>query len=278
MPRPINIRGDEKETLVTSTTQSQLLGTRMIVQGGRVFRYARAGASALAVATLAKPGEPTTGYSNLSIAARVEAGSLSLTATLQYRATTLNQFADGFVYVNDADGEGQLYEVVENSATAKEGTLTIKVNTPLQVALTTSSQVTLFPHRLSALQRTNLATNEQAAGVVPVAVAANSYFWLQTYGPAVCLQEGGLKSDQAVAPSMKTKGAVALATTPIAVGTANDDLAFGTGTAVVLDSEFNEREVQVQVLPGLVQNNAVGYALDPRVSTEHCLIYLSLDN
>ena len=106
---------------------------------------------------------------------------------------------------------------------------------------------------------------ERTLGVVPVAVTASYYFWLQTGGPAIVLQDGKLFENRDVIPSHRVRGATQSAGSAIVSDT------------VVMDALANERLVEVPAPEGAVPSNAFGYALDPRVDTDYALVQMELD-
>lgn len=279
MTRPINIRGIEAESLVTTTGPSNAFDTRLLINNGRVFRYARAGNATLARGTLVRVADRKDGHANLSVAALTESiNVVSFTATLTHQSMTLDEYKDGLVYVNDVDGQGQVFTVEKNTLTRVAGTVTVVIGTPLNERLTTNSQVTFIKNRYDGVKVTESVATQQAIGVVPVAVTANSYFWLQTYGPAAILQNGSLYENCSVQPSEDIDGAVESAKIPLATGNELSDMAFGTMDVVLPDIDGNERKVKVAVVNGISVNNSIGYSIDPRADTEYSLVYLTIIN
>ncbi len=278
MTTPINLRAHEQQSLDTSSARQWALGTRMLITGGRVFRYSKAGSVALTAGTLARTADLEDGWGNLSVAAAANAGDQSFTVTLTYQSISGGALVGGFVYGNDGTGQGQIYEIAGNTAGNKGSTITLLLVSPLETALTTSSQVTLIKDRYDGVRITNKLTMQQAIGVVPIAVPVSWYFWLQTYGAAPILQDGTLYENWPVAPSVNIRGAISTATSPLAVGAEIADAASGMSEAIVADIGGNERKVAVRTVSGLSTNNVVGYSIDPREDTEYSLVYITLLN
>jgi hypothetical protein len=123
----------------------QPLGTRLALDDGRVFRYGKAGAVALAVGKLCQAALPITlgQHSNMTTAAAA-AGVNVVNVTTVTTALTENQYAEGYMYVNDVDSEGSIYKVSGHPAQAAAGAINITLADPLWEALTANSQTSLL--------------------------------------------------------------------------------------------------------------------------------------
>lgn len=168
-----------------SATAKAKLGTRVQV-GDRVFYYAYAGGTALAAGKIVTPAA-VAAETNKAVSAAVAAGSYNVTVTT---AAAQLYLAEGYMCVNDADGEGLMYKIKASAANATTSTSTdLILYDPIVTALTTSSEVTLL---LSPYYDLDLsaAVTDHIAGVPPIPVTANYYFWLQTWGPCPILQTG----------------------------------------------------------------------------------------
>lgn len=116
-------------------------------------------------------------------------GDTVVTPTLGATAATLNQYQDGWLIVNDATGEGYTYKIKSNPAADASATCAITLYDPIQVALTTSSEVTLVPNPFSGvvISSATAASNTIIVGVPSIAVTASYYFWAQFRGVCSCL-------------------------------------------------------------------------------------------
>ena len=287
MPKALNIRGAEGEVFNTSTGRSFPLGTRMHTASGRVFRYARAGAAAISAArTVAQPQElPEAEIRNRLISAATFVGANSL--VIVYRTGTqiqANDYEDGLLYVNDGQGEGHIYPVSANAPMSiYDTTMTVHLDAPLQVRLdATTSRVTLLKNRYTGLREADAPPTSPLAGVAPVAVAANSYFWCQTGGPAAVLQQGPMEQYLPVAASRKRDGAVALAAVVIPSGSDDSRSRVGaTGLAIAQALDTNAADVRERLAPisgiGVLPDITIGYVLDPQDEGDECLVHLQFE-
>jgi len=165
-----------------SATQKAEIGFRLLV-GDRVFRYSYAGGVALAAGKLVKSAQLPAEV-NKSVAAAASIGAKSVTVTT---AAAQLYLAEGYMVVNDVTGEGICYKIKSSAANATTATSTdITLYDPLSVALTTSSQVELYGSPYYDLDL-SAAVTDHISGIPPIAVTANYYFWLQTWGPCAAL-------------------------------------------------------------------------------------------
>ncbi|KKK61916.1 hypothetical protein LCGC14_3009560, partial [marine sediment metagenome] len=94
----------------TSATQQARLGEDLEVETDRVFRYAKNGPQTLAVGTVLQATRPNNSHANMTCAA-APAGAYALTVTLDRGdPTVVDEYKNGYIYVNDEAGEGFLYD------------------------------------------------------------------------------------------------------------------------------------------------------------------------
>lgn len=280
----------------TSATQGALLGEDRQVPTNRLFRYARNGPQTLAAGTVLQAVRPNASHSNMTCAAAV-VGATSITVTLDRGdPTTVDEYKGGYIYVNDAAGEGYLYDVIGHPGGGGEDTTKkIDIKDPVVVALTTSSQATLIKNIYDGVNRPYGDPWDIIAGVAPVTVPAEHYFWCQVRGPAVVLQEGGLFAGRGVMLSQRKAGAVEVLKQVIPVrpaGSAGRELRGGVSPQEV--PTFTQKAVEIRHLTdrlldpvdpevltvfsgqATIPERVLGYCINPRVGTEHALVYLTL--
>jgi len=197
--------GKNEALFKTSSTQGPYaLGTRWVLEDGRVFRYAKTGAAAI---TIGKTVQAQTIPANLGIdnlcsgvsartTAQWDAGTHTVILATTASATTsyhiyANRYNDGYLWVTDQGGEGQLLTVKSHGVSTSSGstavTFTIYDEDLLTVALTTASQYGLLPNLYSNVLTHSVSGAGPCIGVTHIAVGANKYFWLQTWGPCPVL-------------------------------------------------------------------------------------------
>lgn len=212
-----------------SVNQMEELDTIRYGEQGRVFAYARAGATALAVAKLTQSAIPVATANRETVAADAAIGATSVSITFG-AAVTADYYKDGFIYDCIL---GALYRVKSHEA----GTTAVIVNLkePLRVAWTAaSSKATAIQNRQNlVIVQPFAALTSSIAGIPPIAVDINYYFWNQVKGPALCLVNGTWVVGEELAPS----NAVAGSAEPLIHAT-TWDVTIGTVLSVDADTEY----------------------------------------
>ena len=193
--------GDEKIVSAAGTAARKIgglpLGARMVLPDGRDYAHAYSEANALAIGTLAVQKAVAGTSVNLAVATAATVGATSVALTMP--ATTLvtanDQYADGYLSVNDEQGEGYTYKIKKSNtaAGAANATFTLYPNDPIKIALLDgTTQCTIRENEFYAVIARAAGTTAVGipAGVPNVAVAASTYCWLQRNGPATLLSGG----------------------------------------------------------------------------------------
>lgn len=203
-----NLTVPAQELRTQSSTKLHTLGLKYEDDQGRVYRYAKAGGTALVAGNLLVNADLVANHTNIAVAAAVAVGATEVTATLGATAATADQYADGFLTVNDAAGEGITYAIQGNTATDASGTITVTLKEPVKVALTTSSEVTLKLNNWSGVVISATDQADLAVGVSNIAVTASYYFWCQTRGECAVLADEAVAKGLAITIGSSTAGSV----------------------------------------------------------------------
>jgi hypothetical protein len=172
-----------------SANQEFALGTRLELWDGRVFRYAKNGASALGKGKMTQSVAPTAHHENIATGATAAIGDTTVAiATTLSTAMVLNEYAEGWLLINDATGEGQVYKIKGNDAGT---TGNIYLWDPLVTALATTSEFTLVRNPFRAVIVFPTTATATPAGVPLIDVTAAYFFWAQVKGPAPLLVDSG---------------------------------------------------------------------------------------
>lgn len=214
------------------------LGSKLVSDDGREFRYAKAGASALVRGNLLQAPAEVTNHQNLAPTATTAIGAMSLTVTLGATAATANQYAGGYVVVTVTPGLGQMVKIRSHPAADSAATLTVALDEPLSVALTTTSRVDLVPNPYNGVVQNPTTATSAPVGVATKNITAGYYGWVQTKGAANVTTEGTIVVGAMVVASNGTAGAVedgASATDQARVGTALSGVGSGENGAILLN-------------------------------------------
>lgn len=158
------------------------IGTLYIDSEGNAWRYCKAGASDLGKGKMGLAPTATANHINKAPVADVAVGSKTLKITVGATLVSENQYAGGFLAVNDGTSEGKQYRIQGNTACASAGTTTVTLAEPIVVALTNAgSEVSLIPSPFNGVVES--ATEENLpVGVAMADVTAAYYYWAQSRG------------------------------------------------------------------------------------------------
>lgn len=170
------------------------------------------GATALVKGNLLQGPANVSGHTNRVVGDAASVGDMFVTFDSATNGASANDYADGFLVVNDAAGEGITYRISGHAAwAATDASVRINLSDPVDEALTAdTSEISLHSIWRNVIQNPTAATNI-AVGVADVAYAINDYFWGQTRGVASVLQEATAAVSViggAYVPSDTTAGAV----------------------------------------------------------------------
>jgi hypothetical protein len=189
------------------------LGTRLQLEDGRVFHYARAN-GALLVGQLCQGAAAVANHDEDLAVASTAIGATEVSVTFGATAITLNQYENGYLYVNNGTAEGAVYTIDSHVADAggQAFTVPLKDDGGLRVALVNGdSTVGVMGNPWADVIQYPTTITGMAAGVSPVAVDDDAYFWCQTWGPAAIFVDLSTHAiGTAIEPSAAKAGAVDL--------------------------------------------------------------------
>jgi hypothetical protein len=183
------------------------IGMKLALDDGSVFHLAKAGAVALGAGYMQQSVAPITNHTNLAtLVAAI--GSETVTVTLGGTAVVANQYAGGYLHVNDATGVGQIYRISDHPAQANTtGNLVLNLYDSIVVALDATSKCTLTANPyMNVIVAPNGGLTGAACGVPLVAVPIANYCWLKTRRIAPCYTVGTVVVGQPVGLGGTTDG------------------------------------------------------------------------
>lgn len=190
-----------------TTDQKHPLGSRLELNDGRVFRYSVAGAVDTVAGSLYQSAAPIANHlANTPPAVAI--GALSFSYTPGATGGAANLYSEGYLQVDTTPGNGYIYAVSGHAAITSSVAFTLNLLDPIQIALTTSSRVGLIHNPYKNVIVTPTTQTATVVGVAPAVIAAASYGWLQTWGPASVLINGTPAITAPVVNSGTTAGAV----------------------------------------------------------------------
>lgn len=198
----------------TDSSLATLVGTRWDLSDGReVILASVASGTTVAAGKLYQDPAQITDHQNLAVTAYTAYSNngnvpAKVTATLGSTAVTANQYAGGFVFVNDATGEGQALRIASHPAADAAATCAFTLEEGAITALTTSSEISLIPPHGKGVIIAPTAVTGAIVGASLYVIAASSYGFFVTKGLACVLGDGTITVGSAVSPSNAVAGAV----------------------------------------------------------------------
>lgn len=207
----------------TDASLATLTGSKFDTSDGREFVLVQNAGTALVQGTLIQGPAQITNHTNMTVTAASAVGATTVAMTLGATLVTANQYAGGYLIVNASSGIGQTLKIASHPAAAQSAALTVTLEDPVQVALTTSSKVTLRLNPYGSANGTDVRTSGvvvcpttltgQVIGVAVSPIAASTttvgtYGLIQTKGLVACLNDATTAIGLDLMPSTNTAGAV----------------------------------------------------------------------
>ena len=222
-----------------SATQLFPLGTTLFF-GDRVFKYAQMDGAVTAGMLLQQKADIIANHSQMAATAQT-AVTTSATSDISVEFAgdtdaTENQYQDGYLWINDADGEGQSWRVKSHPAVdaGADVTAVITVYGKINFQIETTSQFTLCQNVYKDVVIAPVTETGAVVGVTNINMTDDYYGWIQVRGPKSCLAATTLVlGHQAVRNDTTTAGAV--------MANNGDDLVQHIGTVMtstVVNAEY----------------------------------------
>ena len=188
-----------------SSSQLFPMGTKLIY-GDRTFRYAFMDGAVTAGKAL-QSAAAVANHRDIAVQAAASAAATSVTVTLGSTAATEDQYANGYLHINDVAGQGQLLSIATHAAADASANLAVTLNDAVATALTTSSKADLIANPYKDVVVAPATETGPVIGVTTIDMTDNYYGWIQTGGPCSILTSGTLVLGEAAVRSDTTAGA-----------------------------------------------------------------------
>ena len=257
MAFPTSIQGAPGFDKGMTEGKKHRLGTRMEFPDGRVFYYGRsdeaitAGKVAMNGPVLATPHH----IKDMVVPAAVAVGEHRIVVTNENTAitgtgkftgdfTTAGTYEDGYVFINNEAGEGQIWQIMDHSSAATTGAITIDFypNDSVRTALTTSSKVGLHKSRMSNVEVFDYdAITGSVVGIPTCDQTAEYYGWYQTAGPCAVWTNGTVVIGKNVMTGSTTDGTV-----DVMADDSSAEHLIGTVLSVGATTEYSLVDLQIR--------------------------------
>lgn len=165
-----------------SSTKQQQIGSYGETPDGRGYRYALAGASTLAPGKINVAATVDSNATNKTIA-RTTAAGVDQVVFDAGGTIVADAYADGYLTINDATGEGVSCLVKGHTGVTGAGEITVNLVDKMPVALTIDvSEASLTRNPWSGVVVSVADQLDMAVGIANVSITAAYYGWVQTKG------------------------------------------------------------------------------------------------
>ena len=194
-PRVTNGHGSLQGIRDETTDAEHAVGTRGVLDDGRVFYYARNSGAALAPGKLVMAElAVTAAMDNLSVN-KAQPGDTTLAITTKTGTSSANDYAEGYCVVVDDTSEGLTYKIKRHPATTASTEFTFALYDPIHVVFGDNTTVTLIKNPWMDTVIAAAAQAHLAVGIPQFTVSAGSgsegpyYYWCQTWGVSAAWHE-----------------------------------------------------------------------------------------
>lgn len=228
----------------TDTSLQSLVGVRWDLSDGReVALVFNSAAGAVAAGKLLQSPAIVANHQNLVVTA-YQAYSANgnvpakVTVTLAATAATANQYAGGYLIVNDNNGEGQTLKIASHPAADASASLAVTLEEGGTVAITVASEVCLSANPYYNVVVCPTTLTGKPVGVTIYNLPVSSYGFAVTKGPTSALNDANTAIGLDLMPSSSTAGAVM--TYVVATGSR-----VGTSTQAGVTTEYRLIDIQL---------------------------------
>ena len=195
-----------------SSTQKHPLGVMRPLADGRMYVYARAGATALAPGKLCQTAltDPTNTANLVPSVANIGDRVIRLTMGDSALANVANALAEGWIYVNlHAANGAQAYKIMYHAAIAANAAGNFYLYDKIRSAnIAAGNGCSLLKNKYKDILIHASVPTGAVVGVPMFSITANYYAWVQRKGPAAVLTQGTLVVGDHCIPDATTDGAV----------------------------------------------------------------------
>jgi len=273
-------RPDQAITEVSAVQNFQLGARKQI--GQSIYRYGLAGAVNIPLGVLCQAPVPAAVHHDLVPSASYAAGVRLVELTIGAAGIAANEYAGGWLHVNDGTGQGQALRILSHPAALAGAICVFTLLDPITTAFDIADTLcAITPNSYQGGTIHPSPPTSKLIGVPVVAIAAGYYSWFQTRGPAAVLTDGVLYIHRQVCPSLTVDGAVRHAAQYVTTGAtvagvpgngANPVDSAGAEIAPTLADSAPSTEYDL----GHMQT-IVGRTMRVEVDTDYSLIDLTLE-
>lgn len=176
-----------------SATAKYPLGARLESRDGRLWRYAKAGATQLnpgLMGQMTPPHANVDGITQTGMSSNI--GDLAINVLLTTgHGYVAGDFAEGWLNIEDGTGAGYRYRIKYNTVVTGDTVHRLELHEPIVVATDATSVIAIVPNEYSKVIVRPTTLTGMCVGVAPRIVTAANYYWAQRRGPCSVLVDAG---------------------------------------------------------------------------------------
>lgn len=186
MSFPNIVHGHESETFTDDDIQGAPVGTKMVIEDGRIYRYAQADSTALVAALMNQSAIPEVAKYGDQAVGTMAAGATVLTGVgADTTDLAANQLINGYCWSEQTTQLGPAARIKDNTLItqgAETGTITLYEG--LAVLIAAGDTISYIRNTWQSIKIHATGEVAEIAGVTVCSVAASVWAWVQTGGPA----------------------------------------------------------------------------------------------
>ncbi len=237
MSYPVLYHGGEAEAFNSYATERDgvMIGGKMMLSDGRIFRYTHCGSStALVVGSLNQAVVHTTNYSAEAVGV-IAAGETVLTAVGSTGTSPVaDQMKFGYAYTDNATTLPMMQIKSNTLITAGAATGTITLFTPTPTIIATANTLCYFENPWEdIIVKPASANTAMVLGICKIALTKAYWGWVQTQGPTTALYDSSTTAIAGIGDPVGPDQAVAGAISGLANAATDTDNIIGAALGLV---------------------------------------------
>ncbi len=183
------------------------IGDHVVLPDSREFRYAKSSGECASGQSVDFDQTGVQAYANAGVAAAIGDTTVTVSAGT-HSAIAKDELRGGFFVSWPAALKDQFRGIIGNDASDANAAITVYLDGPLTVALTTSTGCELYENPYASVKTaSNAALGKGGVPAVYIS-AANIYFWVQTRGPAWIAPQSTLIANEGVGAMFRHDGSL----------------------------------------------------------------------
>ena len=229
--------GEEKRS---GTAQEHDFGELGMTKDGRSYRYIFMD-GAVTAGKLLQTAANIAEHDMDLVTAAAAIGATSISVTLGANDIAVDEYKDGFLYVNDGAGEGQLFKIGPHAAVASGGAFAVPIRDEggVRTAVTASSLCGLMknPYKDAIVAPTTFTGH--IVGATTRDMTDNYYGWAQRSGLAALLAKGTIVIGGELQRGNATTTDIAGAVEAVSYAATVEDEIVGVATLIIaVDTDY----------------------------------------